>query len=86
MGNDRGKGGEGEGKRETQEMQEEEKEWGTWVVQLVKPLTLDFGSSPNLRVLGSSPEMAYAYWGVCLRYSLSFPSPLSPLMLTLSLK
>ena len=34
---------------------------GTWVVQLVKHLTLDFGSDHDLSVLGSSPA-----WGSML--------------------
>ena len=32
--------------------------WGTWVAQLVKYQTLDFGSGHDLRVLRLSPE-----WG-----------------------
>ena len=31
--------------------------WDTWVAQLVKCLTLDLGSSHNLGILGSSPEL-----------------------------
>ena len=29
--------------------------WGTWVAQLVKHLTLDYGSGHDLRILGWSP-------------------------------
>ena len=32
-----------------------EKSWGTWMAQLVKHLTLDFGTSDDLTVVRSSP-------------------------------
>ena len=31
--------------------------WGTWVVQLVKPLTLDFSSDHDLMVRGFEPHI-----------------------------
>ena len=34
---------------------EKECSWGTWVAQLVKGLTLDFGSGHDLRVMSLSP-------------------------------
>ena len=46
------------------------------MVQLVKRLTLGFGSGRELRVVRSSRGLC-AQWGVCLRFSLSAPSPFS---------
>ena len=31
--------------------------WGTWVAQLVKHLTFDFGSEHDLRVMGLNPML-----------------------------
>ena len=51
-----------------------------WVVQLVKHLTLGFGSGLVLRVQRSS----HTHWGVCLRVALPRPLPLPAVMLSLS--
>ena len=61
-----------------------EGEWGTWVAQLVKCPTLDFGSGNDLRVLGSSPMSGTLLnrESACLR----LPLPLPLLILCLSNK
>ena len=55
---------------------------GTWVAQLVKCLTLDFGSGHDLMVRSSSPVSGseLATWSLLRIFSLFFlsaPSPLS---------
>ena len=55
--------------------------WGTWVVQLVKHSTLDFGSSHDLRAIRSSPALGTPLSREsALRFSLS-PSSSAPLYL-----
>ena len=52
--------------------------WGTWVARFIKPLTLDFSSGQDLRVVRLSPSVSMAMHGACLRVSLSLslcPSP-----------
>lgn len=51
------------------------KEWGTWVAQLVKHLTLDFGSGHDLRVVGSRPVSGSLLSGSLLEI-LFLPLPL----------
>ena len=53
----------------------------SWVAQLVKHWTLDFGSGHDFRVMTSNPLMGLqAQYGVCLIFSLSLsPSPTAPL-------
>ena len=60
---------------------------GTWVVQLAKHLTLDFGSGHDLRVMRSSPKsgstfsMESAWDSLSLSLSLSLcPSPYSHIL------
>ena len=56
---------------------------GTWVAQLVKHPSLDFGSDHDLRMLGSSPALGSAL--SCLRFQgFSFPPSLPLLMLSLA--
>ena len=58
---------------------------GAWVAQSVKHPSLDFSSSHDLTVMGSSPVLGSRLGteGVCLRFSLSL---LHPVCLSLSLK
>ena len=63
--------------------------WGTWVAQLVKRPTLEFGSGPDLRVVSSSLTLGSVLgvepaWGSLLSLPRSPPPPL--LSLSLSLK
>ena len=44
-----------------------DKEWGTWVAQLVKRLTLSFGSGHNPRVL----DPRSLHWAPCSTQSAS---------------
>ena len=44
--------------------------WGALVAQLVKCLTLDFGSGNDLSVVRSSPTLLRDGYGVCLGLSL----------------
>ena len=60
---------------------------GTWVVQLVKCLTLDFGSGCDLVVRGFEPMLGSALTAQSLLVILSLPLSLSaPPLLVLSLK
>ena len=56
---------------------------GTLAAQLVKCLTLDFGSGHDLRVLGLSPVLGSALSGDSARDSLPLPLPLPLFMLSL---
>ena len=43
--------------------------WVDWVAQLVKRLTLGFGSGPDLRVVRWSPALGSALSAICLGFS-----------------
>ena len=52
-----------------------EKDWGAWVAQLVKRLTLDFGSGHDLAVHEIEPLVELSPEPAWDSLSLLFPSP-----------
>ena len=62
----------------------QEYHWGTWMVQLVKHLTLGFGSGDEFRVVSLSPALG-SMCRVCLRVSLLLPLPQPHCPLSLAL-